>query len=244
MNLPWFRLYTEFLTDPLIRMLAPGDRAHFIDVLCMKALGVLDKEYSSDALRNAVISRYVGVTGTVTGNDNISQLDATRDRLLAHVLIVDRWQPINWEKRQFQKDARDPTGAERQRRHREKHAETLRNVTVTSIEQIQNRTDKDKTPVVPKGDVERVFWHWQEVHRHPQAKLDSTRQRLIAKRLKDFSANDLCIAINGYKRSKWHQGENERHQVFDAIELILRDSAHIEGGIRMANGEGGAERWV
>jgi hypothetical protein len=155
MSMPWFRLYTEFLTDPVIRMLAPSDRAVFVDVLCMKALGVLDKEYSSDALRNAVISRYVGVTGNVTEivteslrNDGLSQLDATRDRLKKHGLIDENWQPLNWEKRQFQKDTRDPTGADRQRRYRErlleKQRETSRNGSVTSIDSEQIQIQKNK----------------------------------------------------------------------------------------------------
>lgn len=147
---PWFRLYAEFLTDPVIRMLAPADRAVFIDVLCMKCAGVLDKSYVTPALRNAIIERYVGISNYPDEQLGKSQLEVTKGRLISQGLIDEQWQPLNWEKRQFQKDARDPTGADRQRRYRERQAEkklkTSRNVTVTSTD-----TDTDTEQIQKKN---------------------------------------------------------------------------------------------
>src|SRR5688572_7780594 len=56
------------------------------------------------------------------------------------------------------------------------------------------------------GDVERVFEHWQSVHNHPGAKLDPKRKRVILNALKNYSADDLCRAISGYKNSPHHMG--------------------------------------
>lgn len=76
----------------------------------------------------------------------------------------------------------------------------------------------------------RVFAHWQTATKRPRANLDAKRLRLIRDRLKSYSVEDLCRAIDGYARSAWHQGENDRGKRFDDLGLILRDSAQVEKG--------------
>jgi hypothetical protein len=82
------------------------------------------------------------------------------------------------------------------------------------------------------GDAERVFDHWKQTHRHPQAKLDTKRKRLIREALSKYAEAALCQAISGYLNSPHHMGQNERGTVYDDIEVMLRDSKHIEAGLR------------
>lgn len=76
---------------------------------------------------------------------------------------------------------------------------------------------------------EEVFEYWKSIHGHPRAILDAKRRRLINDRLKEgFTVESLKLAIDGCKASAWHQGENDRHQVFDDISLICRDAGKVE----------------
>ena len=80
--------------------------------------------------------------------------------------------------------------------------------------------------------VRTVFEYWRTVMGHPQAQLDTKRSRAIAARIKaGFSVEQLKQAIDGCKASPWHQGQNDRHQVYDDIELICRDAKRVEAFI-------------
>lgn len=91
---------------------------------------------------------------------------------------------------------------------------------------------------IPESDhvgqiVARVFSHWQETWGHPRAKLDAGRRRKIRDALKlGYSESDLCQAISGYRNSPHHMGRNDRHTVFDDLELLLRDAKHIDAGLK------------
>lgn len=88
-----------------------------------------------------------------------------------------------------------------------------------------------RSTAVPEG-IARVFEHWKTMHQHSQAKLDDKRQRLIAKALKAYSEADLCLCITGYLNSPHHMGQNDSATRYDAIELLLRDSQHIDAGLQ------------
>lgn len=83
-------------------------------------------------------------------------------------------------------------------------------------------------------DVDRVFEHWKVSWDHPKAALDPKRITAIKRALKGYSVADLCACISGYRNSPHHTGQNDRQTVYDDIGLLLRDSAHIDAGIRFA----------
>lgn len=84
--------------------------------------------------------------------------------------------------------------------------------------------------------VAMVFQHWQTEHKHPRSKLDTKRRKLINARLKEgHSVEDLKSAITGYLHSPHHQGENETKTVYDDIELMMRDTKHVEMGLGYLN---------
>jgi hypothetical protein len=85
--------------------------------------------------------------------------------------------------------------------------------------------------------VRTVFEYWRHVMNHPGAILDTKRSRAIAARLKaGYSVDQLKLAIDGCKASPWHQGQNDRHQVYDDIDLICRDAKRVESFIAKVAG--------
>lgn len=84
-------------------------------------------------------------------------------------------------------------------------------------------------------DVAAVFEHWKQIHDHPKSQLDDKRVKLIRVALKSYSAEQLCQAIDGYKNSPHHMGQNDRKTVYDDIELFLRDAKHIDAGLKFAD---------
>lgn len=107
-ELPWFRMYHEFIADPVIRLLAFDDQRHYVFVLCMKARGDLDKDYANADLRERAIALQLGLS-------SVAALDA-KSRLVESALIDVDWQPLGWEKRQMRSDS----SADRARRYRER----------------------------------------------------------------------------------------------------------------------------
>lgn len=139
MNLPWFRMYTEFATDPVVQMLAFEDQRHFVVLLCLKGSGLLDREFPNSERRNQVICAALGL-------DPVAGAEAKR-RLMDDGLIGSDWQPANWAKRQF---TTDHDGAERTRRWRERKV-TSRDVTVTTAKRHSDGLDTD-TDTEQKGE--------------------------------------------------------------------------------------------
>lgn len=80
-----------------------------------------------------------------------------------------------------------------------------------------------------------VFDHWRSVMNHPSAKFDEKRAKTIREALKlGYTLDQLRQAIEGCKASAWHMGANKNSTVYDSIDLILRDAAHIDQFIALA----------
>ena len=82
--------------------------------------------------------------------------------------------------------------------------------------------------------VAEVFAHWQKATKHPRARLDPKRERVIRAALKHYAVADLCRAITGYAVSPFHQGQNDTATRHDDVTLCLRDAKHIEAGWELA----------
>ena len=79
------------------------------------------------------------------------------------------------------------------------------------------------------NDVQEIFDYWRTVCAHPRSRLDAAREKVIRARLADgYSKEDLLLAIEGAACSPFHQGDNDRHTVYDSITLILRDADHVD----------------
>jgi len=77
--------------------------------------------------------------------------------------------------------------------------------------------------------VQRVFDAWKaSTKRNGTTVLNDKRKKLIAGALKDYPLEDVIDAVRGWERIAWNRGENPGRKVYNDIELLLRDSAHIE----------------
>jgi hypothetical protein len=78
--------------------------------------------------------------------------------------------------------------------------------------------------------VRRIWSHYQARLGHPKAKLDRKRAALIRGRLRDFTADELCRAIDGCAKSDWNMGRdpNSRGNRYDSPELIFRNVGQVE----------------
>lgn len=119
-------------------------------------------------------------------------------------------------------------------------SKTLAKRTECSSEKIreeERRGRSEKNSVAQErdaGPAERVFTHWRTEFGHPKAHLDPKRRKVIAAALATYDEATVCESISGYKHSPHHMGQNERHTVYDDIELFLRDAKHIEAGLHFA----------
>ena len=111
-------MYAEAVDNAKLRMLAFEDRWHYVAILCCKAQGVLKGE---PAMRERVLCIKLGLQPR-----DLSEL---KRRLSDVRLIDDQFEPVGWDKRQFQGDH---SGADRMRKYRENNKKESRNVTVTS----------------------------------------------------------------------------------------------------------------
>ena len=85
-----------------------------------------------------------------------------------------------------------------------------------------------KAAKTKSNEAEAVFNYWAQVMGKNRVKFDDKRKKLIISRLKDYSADDLILAIDGCKMSGYHMGENEQRTTYNELSLIFRNSEKIE----------------
>jgi len=112
---PWFRFYTSVVDDPKAQMLAPEMFKHWVNVLCIAA------QHDGELPDIAVTAFTLRMTeakaaGILAKLHALNLLDTTEKS----------FKPHNWDGRQYKTDHVDNTNVERQRRHREKSRDELR----------------------------------------------------------------------------------------------------------------------
>jgi len=138
---------------------------------------------------------------------------------------------------------------ERQRKHREKKNESrVTNAVVTGDVTLDNAREEkrgeEKRGGEKKGDssvVLGVFEHYRKYHPRAHKKPKSAMQewkKIQARLSEGYSAEDLCLAIDGCHQSPYHMGENERGRKFDSLELIVRDSSKVNQFMEFVNSQG------
>ncbi len=78
--------------------------------------------------------------------------------------------------------------------------------------------------------VRSVFDHWVKVHgKASTTKLTPQRKGKVNSRLREgYTAQQLCAAVDGCKRSAFHMGENDRGQPYNDLETILKSGKTVE----------------
>jgi hypothetical protein len=135
---------------------------------------------------------------------------------------------------------------ERQRKHREnKVVSPVSNALVTRDVTLDNareeRRGEEKRGGEKRGDnpvVLGVFEHYRKYHPRAHKKPSSKMQewkKILTRLGEGYSAEDLCLAIDGCHVSPYHMGENEGGRKFDSLELIVRDSSKVNQFIEVVN---------
>jgi len=107
---PWFRMYSEFAHDPKIQTMPIAVQRHVVMLFCLRCEGKLLSRYSQDE-----IAYYLQITPI--------ELGTIKALLLDKEIIDDRWDLLNWDKRQFISDS--STERTQKYRERKRASETL-----------------------------------------------------------------------------------------------------------------------
>lgn len=76
--------------------------------------------------------------------------------------------------------------------------------------------------------VEYVFAAWVESTGRSRVRLDDRRRKLIRIALRDYPMEDVLAAVDGWRHSAHHRGENDRATVYNDLSLLLRNGETIE----------------
>lgn len=101
-----------------------------------------------------------------------------------------------------------------------------------------NGNGQEKTiddPKIARDDIQEIWQHYRAHHPGTAKVLRSNRKEyeLIRARLQDFDADTIRAAIDGYHRSPFHMGDNDRGKSYLSLTLILRDISHVQAGLEM-----------
>lgn len=79
-----------------------------------------------------------------------------------------------------------------------------------------------------QNNVGSVFDFWKTSLNHPRSVMDDKRKKLITTALKNYSVEDLKLAITGCSKTPHNMGKNDNSQIYDGLHIILKDSDNIE----------------
>jgi hypothetical protein len=129
---PWFRLYSEFATDPKVQMLSETDQRRFIMLLCLRCSN------GSETLHDDEIAFQLRISET--------EWQQTKSILMAKNMVDQHGKPLAWDKRQYLSDS----STARVKAHRVRMKQAC-NVSVTAPD-TDTDTDTELTPHTPLLD--------------------------------------------------------------------------------------------
>ena len=142
MSNPWFRMYSEFVSDPKVQMLSEAMQRRYVMLMCLRCSNALVTLHETEIAFALRISD--------------EELALTKALFISKKFIDSEWNLVNWEKRQFSSDSSAVRVAEHRKRKKEAEAAsgnaavTLPKRKANALDTEQNRTDKkNKTPSGP-----------------------------------------------------------------------------------------------
>jgi hypothetical protein len=163
---PWFRMYSEFATDPKVQMMSENYQRRLTMLLCFRCNEHVTLQDSE-------------VTFLLRISDD--EWATTKECFIAKGFINNDNEILNWDKRQFQSDtSKNRVAAYRERKKKECNVTVTLPVTKSNgVEQIQNRTEHINTPLamlVSMGINESLAKDWISVRN--KKKLATTQTAL------------------------------------------------------------------
>jgi hypothetical protein len=118
-------------------------------------------------------------------------------------------------------------------RNEMKRVETGRNEmkllpSVPSVPSVPKDSQPCEATASPVGDAELVFAYWRETLRPNARVFDAKTRKAVEARLKEFSRDELKLAIDGCRASPHHMGANDKAKRYDSLELICRDGGKVQ----------------
>lgn len=147
----------------------------------------------------------------------------------------------NWDRHLSKSAKKRDRCAERVQKHRVTQKSYIGNANVTAPLILSNipfaqAKGTGRKPKTTDPSVAEIIVHYQTFH--PQSHPGVKERSKIAARLKDgYSVDQLKCAIDGCHNSPYHCGENKSGTLYQSLELIVRDSSHVNQFIELANAE-------
>jgi len=111
----------------------------------------------------------------------------------------------------------------------------------------KHATTKDKLRKAAKVSplaIEDVFNHWKTVmNKRSTVVLDEVRRQNIGAAIHDYGIEMCKQAIEGCSMTDFYMGRNKQNKRYDSIELILRDSAHVEKFVDVYEQQSKGAQW-
>jgi hypothetical protein len=131
----WFRMYSEFATDPKVQMLSEADQRRYMMLLCLRCSN------GDVTLQDAECAFQMRISE--------SEYAATKAVLIARGLIDEANQPTAWDRRQYVSDTSNSRVSRHRERKRKDEKQTC-NVTVTAPEtDTEKETDTEVEVITP-----------------------------------------------------------------------------------------------
>lgn len=129
----WFRMYSEFCSDPKVQSMSEAMQRRLVMLLCLRCSNTLV------TLQDDEIAFALRIDET--------ELSQTKELFLRKGFIDSTWEIQNWDKRQFVSDKSAPRVAKHRAAKKEAQnipsSDDVTGCNVTVTPQIQNRTDTD-----------------------------------------------------------------------------------------------------
>jgi len=103
-----------------------------------------------------------------------------------------------------------------------RHIEPSVNIKNINKRLVSNKSSKNE-------QIDSVFDYWKKISCHPRSKLDSKRKNAITNALKNYSVDELKLAVDGCIKTEFN-----RNHGYDDIELICRNSVKTDRFIVLA----------
>lgn len=139
----WFRMYSEFASDPKVQMMSEAMQRRLVMLFCLQCSNGIETFH--------VTERETSIAFAMRVSDQ--ELAETKEVFMRRGFIDSDWNLLNWGKRQYESDS----STERVRRYREKQKqqavtnETLPKRSSNALE--QNRTDTEQKDMSGEPDV-------------------------------------------------------------------------------------------
>lgn len=230
MSNPWFRFYSEFSHDPKVQMMTEAMQRRYIMIMCLRCSNDLV------TLHETEIAFHLRITE--------AELAETKALFIAKGFIDDKWNLLNWDKRQFKSDS----SAERVAKHREKKKEPS-NADVTLQQRQSNALDTEQIQITEerkplsalqaKTDppsrlngktamVEQVMAYLNlQARRNYRTKnpngTPTAGAMVIAQRLKEGYTVEQCKDVIGEKSNAW-MGDEKMDQYLNPQTLFRKSN--------------------